>query len=178
MRPTLNPRHALFVRHYRKTNVAARAYLMAGYRPASRNSLDAAASRLLRHHKVQLRIRELDRQMAERTRVTVESLTDDLNRIMQGAEADKQYAAAKGAVDTKAKLHGHLIDRKETGAPGDFASMQNAGEVLDLVRKELGDEAADALAAVFAKKEAEEVAETPADQPELDAGRSAEDRLN
>src|SRR5882762_10660531 len=51
--PALNNlRHERFARAFIKTNVAARAYLEAGYEPSNRNTLDAAASRLLGHVKV------------------------------------------------------------------------------------------------------------------------------
>lgn len=46
-----------------------------------------------------------------------------------------------------------LIDRKESGAPGDFDKMQTADKVMALVRAELGDAAAAALAAALARDE-------------------------
>lgn len=82
-----------------------------------------------------------------KTRVTVESITADLDRITAGAEAADQWGAAKGAVETKARLHGLMVDRKESGAPGEFGTLQTADQVLERVRAELGDATADALAA-------------------------------
>jgi hypothetical protein len=58
----------------------------------------------------------------------------------------------------KAKLHGLIVDRKESGAAGDFASLQTADEVMALVRAELGDAAAAALAAAMAQREEAEPA--------------------
>ena len=46
---------------------------------------------------------------------------------------------------SKARLLGLVVDRKESGAPGEFANMQSVQDVVDLVRRELGDQAADAL---------------------------------
>lgn len=180
MRPTLSRRHALFVRHYRKTGIAAQAYLAAGYRPQSRNSLDAAACRLLRHHKVQLRIRELDRQMTERTRITIDTLLHDLAEDRALARETKQVSAAIAATQLSAKLVGLLIDRKESGQPGDFSDLTSADEILARVRADLGDEMADAITQALAKQ-----ADVPADgtvEPgpaiELDATRDVDSTLN
>lgn len=110
-----------------------------------------------------------------KTRVTVESVTADLARIAAGAEADKQFGAAKGAVETMAKLHGLLVDRKESGGPGEFAGLQSAEDVLALVRTELGNDTALALAAALAMQDKAAV-------PLVDVGddttRDANDVLN
>lgn len=90
-----------------------------------------------------------------KTRVTVESITADLDRIAAGAEAAEQYAAAKGAVETKAKLHGLLVERKESGQPGEFNNLTSADDVLALVRAELGDDTARVLAAALARQDSE-----------------------
>ena len=59
----------------------------------------------------------------------------------------------------KAKLHGLIVDRKESGAPGEFAALGTEAEVMDAVRRELGDAAADALLVSLADTpEAEEQA--------------------
>ncbi len=158
MRPTLSRRHALFVRHYRKTGIARRAYLAAGYRPSNQNSLDACASRLLSNAKVQLRIKELDRQMTERTRITIDTLLRDLAEDRALARETKQVSAAIAATQLSAKLVGLLIDRKESGQPGDFSDLTSADEILARVRADLGDEMADAITAALAKQ-----ADTPAE---------------
>jgi hypothetical protein len=51
----------------------------------------------------------------------------------------------------KGKLHGLIVDRKESGAPGDFAGLTSADEVLALVKTELGEETAALLAAALAR---------------------------
>lgn len=182
--PLPNPRHELFAQSIAKGENASQAYVSAGFRPSRAN-----ACRLQQDERIQQRVADLLADRAKKdvraAEKAVESLALSrkwvLSRLVinaEGALARHDGATANRALELIGKEQGMFIDRKETGAPGDFASMQNAGEVLDLVRKELGDETADALAAVFAKKEAEEVAEQPADPPEIDAGRSAEDRLN
>lgn len=85
-----------------------------------------------------------------KTRVTVESVTEDLDRIMRGAEAAAQYGPAASAAVSKAKLHGHMIERKETGQPGDFQGLTTPEAVIAAIRAELGDKAAEALQAALA----------------------------
>lgn len=93
--------------------------------------------------------------MAVKTRVTVESLTEELDAVRDGALAAEQYGAAKAAIDTKAKLHGFLVERHEVGQPGDFAALDDAAALLAKVRAELGDDAADLVAAFMRKGETE-----------------------
>jgi len=147
----LNIRHERFIRAYMKSGVASKAYLKAGYEPKSRSSLDAAASKLTRHHKIVVRARELKRQMAARNRVTVDSLLQDLADDRALARELGQPSAAIAATQLSAKLVGLLIDRKEAGAPGDFAGLASADEVLALVKTELGEETAALLAAALAR---------------------------
>lgn len=90
-----------------------------------------------------------------KTKVSVESVTSELDLVRDGALASEQFGAAHAAVVSKAKLHGIMIDRKETGAPGDFAGVQTAEELLALAKEQLGDEIAGVLAAIYAKREAE-----------------------
>jgi hypothetical protein len=77
---------------------------------------------------------------------------------------------------TSRKLVGLLVDRKESGAPGDFAALQTTDEVLAAVRQELGDEAAVALAAALAKRD--EPAENPLETSGFDATRDEGSTLN
>lgn len=109
-----------------------------------------------------------------KTRVTVASITEDLDRITAGAEASDQWGAARGAVETKAKLHGLLVDRKESGAPGDFAQAQTPDAILELVAAELGPETAAALRAALGREDAAQV------EPEVAVvvERGADDALN
>jgi hypothetical protein len=139
-----------------KCGVAARAYRKAGYEPITRNGLDAAASRLARSGKVQSRIKELRRQMAKRNAITVDSLLDDLAADRELARRLEQPSAAIAATQLAARLCGLLVDRKESGAPGEFSNLQSADEVLALVRAEFGNETAALLAAALGKRESEQ----------------------
>ena len=175
-----NPRHERFARYYLKYGVAAVAYRKAGYNPTTRNSLDASASQLLRVPKVQSRIREIKRQMSTRTRITIESLLHDLAEDRALARETKQVSAAIAATQLSAKLVGLLIDRKESGQPGDFSDLTSADEILARVRADLGDEMADAITQALAKQ-ADVPAETSIDPGPaigLDAERDSDATLN
>jgi hypothetical protein len=148
-----NPRHERFARAFMKCGVAARAYLKAGYQPVTRSGLDAAACRLARSRKVKVRINELRQQMADRNRITVDSLLQDLADDRKLARDLGQPSAAIAATQLSAKLVGLLVERKEQGQPGDFAGLQSAAEVLALVKTELGDETAALLAAALERRE-------------------------
>jgi len=146
-----NIRHERFARAVIRTGVAARAYLTAGYAPTTRNALDVSACQLLRRPKVQARVRELRKQMAARNRISLDSLLDDLAADRALARTLGQPSAAIAATQLTARLCGLLVDRKESGQPGEFAGLQSEAEVLALVRRELGDDSATALAAALAQ---------------------------
>jgi hypothetical protein len=76
--------------------------------------------------------------------VTVESISSQLDEDRAFA-MQVQAGPALSATVAKAKLHGLIVDRKESGAPGEFAALGTEAEVMDAVRRELGDAAADAL---------------------------------
>lgn len=150
MAPIPNIRHEKFARAYIRKPIAAQAYLKAGYEPKTRNGLDAAASKLTRHDKVQSRIKELRRQMAARNRITVDSLIEQLDLDRDHARRLDQPATAISATMAAARLTGLLIEKRESGAPGEFAGQRTEMSVLDMVKAELGEGAAAALQAALA----------------------------
>lgn len=83
--------------------------------------------------------------MASRTAVTVESLSEELDEAKALALKIDQPSAAVSAITVKAKLFGHLVDRKEVGKPGEFTDAQSPADVLAQVREQLGVDAAEAL---------------------------------
>ncbi len=88
-----------------------------------------------------------------KTRVTVESITDELNEVRERAIAADQLGAAQAAIVAKAKLHGLLIDRKESGAPGEFSGLQSTADVLAAITDQLGADVAALLGAALAQRD-------------------------
>src|SRR5262249_26977240 len=106
------------------------AYQAAGYRarldldrPAKASPADVNASRLLKNAKVKARIQEIAATAAKRNEVTEDSLIEELEQARIAALDTKQASAAVAATMGKAKICGLLVERKETGKPGDFDNM-------------------------------------------------------
>jgi Terminase small subunit len=154
MAALINPRHERFIRHWRKTGNASEAYRLAGYQTTTALANRVNASRLLSKANVQRRLRELERSMTQKTEISLASLLSDLAEDRALARSLGQASAAVQATQLAAKLTGHLVDRKETGGPGDFAGLKTAGEILDAIRAVVGDQAAAAIQAALAPSEA------------------------
>ena len=115
------------------------AYKAAGYSTTNNNSTDAAASRLLRRVKPILdRVRELQYQAARRTRVTVDSIVDELEEARALALGTEQASAMVAATSTKAKILGLQVDRQEVGKPGDFSTSQTTDELAQAMLTQAG----------------------------------------
>ena len=149
-----NPRHERFVRAYLKTPNATEAYKRAGYNNTSAHGAEVCGSRLLNKVEVQRRFAELRRAMAQKTEISLQSLLSDLAEDRALARSLGQASAAVQATQLAAKLTGHLVDRKEIGAAGDFAGLKTVAEILDAIRGIVGDQAAAAIQAALAPSEA------------------------
>src|SRR5882724_7681037 len=75
------PRQERFCQLVKRGIPPFRAYPMAGYRPNN-----GAPYRLAENVRVKRRLAELTRHIAMKTRVTIESITQELDRIRVGAE--------------------------------------------------------------------------------------------
>ena len=118
-----NPRHEKFAQAVVEGKSAAEAYADAGFKPQRQN-----AARLMTNDDVVARVKELQAEGAERTLVSIESLTNELEEARRLAMADEKGAsAAVAAVMGKAKLHGLLIEKNEHtgkgGAPIEVRSL-------------------------------------------------------
>lgn len=113
-----NEKHELFAQGVAKGLTFTKAYEKAGYE-ANPDSAKANASRLLTNANVSDRVAELQEMAAQRTLVSIERLTDELEAARELAmRDDKGAAAAVSAVMAKAKLHGldvNKIDAKVNG---------------------------------------------------------------
>lgn len=105
-----NPRHEVFAQELAKGLSIADAYEAAGYKPCRKN-----ASHLLQDNAlVRARVAELQAAGAERTEMTIESLTENLLRIAERAEDEQTPAGlnvARAALMDVAKLNGLLIEK-------------------------------------------------------------------
>jgi phage terminase small subunit len=116
-----NQRHELFAQSIAKGKTQAEAYEIAGYKPSEPN-----ASRLTSNEKVQARVQELLGKAAERTLVTIDSITKQLNDDRSAARGFKQAGAMVSASLGIAKIHGLIKDKHEhTGADGGPIQTEN-----------------------------------------------------
>ena len=117
--PTLsNPKWERFAQELAKGKTGDEAYVLAGYKENRHN-----ASRLKTTETILARVSELLTPSAKRAEITVERLTEMYLEDRGLAQAAGQLAVSKGAADSLAKLYGLLIDRAETGKPGDFSRL-------------------------------------------------------
>jgi Terminase small subunit len=123
MPPLENPRWEQFAQELAKGKSQTEAYLASGYK--GDKSPATAASRLLTNVKVAARLRELQEVTAAKAEVTRESILAELEEARLMAKDNGHPAAAVSASMGKAKLVGLVVDRKEVGAPGEFADIEN-----------------------------------------------------
>jgi hypothetical protein len=81
----------------------------------------------------------------------VETISEQLDEDRAFAHRVEQAGPALNATIAKAKLHGLIVDRKESGGPGDFAAQNSADDIIALVRAELGEQAAALLVSALAE---------------------------
>lgn len=144
-----NPKHELFAQYVAtspKTGWSqGRCYTEAGFKTEDR-SADACAARLLTNANVQARIAELVEPTVKKTRATVDTLAEQLDRVFDGALTAEQFGAAGNAAGPKAKLLGFMRERIEVGGVGEFDACQS---IKDLVKTLLAQEpAAEVLASI------------------------------
>jgi hypothetical protein len=65
------------------------------------------------------------RAIAARTKVTVETLIDDSEKVLQRAMEVNQLGAANTAIKGKAILSGNWVEHVEVGGPGEFDAMSD-----------------------------------------------------
>jgi hypothetical protein len=138
--PTLrNSKHERYAQELAKGKTADEAYQLAGYK-ANRGN----AARLKANESISDRVTELSEKIAtrtvERTAITKEwisgKLVENLERSMQarrvcgedGAETGNytyQGSVANKSLELLARLHGHMVDKKEVGRPGDFSGLSD-----------------------------------------------------
>jgi hypothetical protein len=143
-----NYRQELFIRETMKTPIQAEAWQRV-YKTPNRASAKTLASRTLAKPHVKRRLNELRERQMKKSDITVDHVLDKHERAFKMAEEQKKPSEMIAAANAQAKLVGLLRDRVETGSVGDFGDANSIADVLELVAKEAGPEAAMTLAAMF-----------------------------
>ena len=122
----LTPKQQAFALTYVETGNASEAYRRSyDAENSSPDTIKVEASRLLDNPNVALTVIALQEAARERTLVTLESLTKELDEDRVMARKLEMPAAAISAVMGKAKLHGLITDKSknETALTGDDAML-------------------------------------------------------
>ena len=129
-----NPRHEKFAQEMAKAKTATAAMAAAGYSDP-RNS-----TRLTKNDEIRRRIDELKERGAARAEVSVASLLGELEEARLLALKLGQASAAAQCSMGKAKITGHIIDRREVGDAGAFDALTDEELVREATKKarELG----------------------------------------
>ena len=106
------------------------AYEKAGYQ-ADGHSAEVNASRLLNYAEIKARIAELGAPAGRRTRVSIESLLNELEMTINDARGDGQHSVVVNALTLSAKLVGLLRDRVEVVGVGEFDACTSSEEVIE-----------------------------------------------
>jgi hypothetical protein len=132
--PLRNPRHEAFVRGLLEGKSALDAYEDAGYRAD-----DANSSRLKSSPKVQERLAELQAEIAGQTKITTESLIGELESARARADSLEQLSAAVRAIESKAKLSGLLVEKRQVEISGcvNFDNLTTPEQITNAMLDEM-----------------------------------------
>ena len=129
---TLTAKQEKFAQEYIKTINQSEAYRRA-YDVGKNTKPETVwveACKLMANPNVAQRVYELQQEAKERTLVTVESLTEELNEAYKLAKQEKQPSAMTGAVSVKAKIHGLDVKKIDMTLAGDFSILDQAKKRL------------------------------------------------
>jgi hypothetical protein len=116
-----NSRHERFVQLLASGLPATEAHEQAGYKRNFGN-----ASTLSRSSDIQARLNEIKNAGAKRAGVTVEGLIAECDEALALARELRNPTAMVAAIKEKGVLSGKRVERRESGAPGDFGWIENA----------------------------------------------------
>jgi len=127
-----NPRQEKFCKNVVKGMTKDKAYQVAGYKPNRHNAARLANT----NEHIQQRIAELQQIEFGKFATEKEFIRQMfLNNYTKAMESNN-LAAANVAADKLARLDGHMIERKEIGGPGDFASLSDE-QLIELIAEPL-----------------------------------------
>jgi hypothetical protein len=135
-----NNRRELFAQLLFQGFTAVDAYKKAGYKRH-----DGNACTLAKHPEILARLEEIrgeqtgfpvgTRAIAARSKVTVETLIEDSEKVLQRAMEVNQLGAANAATKGKAILSGNWTEHLEVGGPGEFDNMTDDELELALIER-------------------------------------------
>ncbi len=165
-----NPNHERFCREYIKLGNGSAAYRKIWTVKDNKVS-QACASRLRHKPYIKARIEEMQMEIRRKADISFEKILNDYQYALEMAKANQEPGNIIAAAREQARLVGLLVDRRESGQPGDFDQMENISEILEAVEKQAGPEAAMALAKAFgviadATRDAVQIENAPAGDAE------------
>lgn len=119
------------------------AYKLAGYKTATDEATDAAASRLLSNGKIEARIAQLREKGARRAEVTLEWLIIQAQEVLEAAKSDAAHAASIAAIKELGVLSGKRVEKQETELSG-----KGGGPIATIDAKKLTKAQLEALATI------------------------------
>lgn len=119
------------------------------YAPNSRETAQVNASKVLSRPHVKRYLHQLQERAMKKADITIDHILQKYEAAFSLAERQQKPSEMTAAATAQAKLVGLLRDRVETGAVGDFGDVNSISDILELVAKEAGPEAAMTLAAMF-----------------------------
>ena len=127
----MTPKQEAFARAYVETGNASEAYRQAyDAENMKDNVIWNRASELLQHGGVAVRVKEIQEAAQKRTAITIESLTDMLQKALDKAAAEPKGASAMvSAAMGMGKLHGLITEKRE---------VKHVSGTEDLADDELG----------------------------------------
>jgi hypothetical protein len=120
------------------------AYRLAGY-VGEGHVAEVGGSRLMSYDEVRRRVAELQAPIVRKVETTLEHLIADVLADRELARSLKQPSAAIKATALLAALTGHLTRRSETGKAGEFSGLMTSEQILELIRRDYGQEVAEAI---------------------------------
>src|SRR5580765_678967 len=102
-----NQRHERFCQEFAQGKTATEAMELAGIKDA-RNS-----TRLTKSDEIRRRIDELQAPAVEKAEITIASLIEEADRLLQGAEGKEQYSAAIAGLKLKSIYAGLYVEKQE-----------------------------------------------------------------
>jgi phage terminase small subunit len=114
----LTPKQEAFSLAYIETGNASEAYRQAyNAENMKPETVNRNAKALLDNNKIATRVEELQAEHQERHNITVDGLTDGLQKVHDASYEAGQFTVARESLMNQARLHGLLVDKRELSGP-------------------------------------------------------------